>query len=341
MNDETKNKLLQRTQRELDRGERFWPDSIYKDLLVSLGIFLLLVLLATFIGVPIQPKADPSDTTYIPRPEWYFLFLFKFLALYGQIPVLGKIEWFATVLVPGIAILTLTLMPFIDRSPNRYYGKRVLPISVMAIVVVAIVTLTLIADTPTVSPNGSNFIGILQAIGGLLIPLVGLILLFLFSFAFKDTPTRTMIWTAGLIAALMLFYDKTRIGLGMRVVHEDHVVAQNLGINVKRVFQYSWVISCMIAVVAGMLLGNIQGVGLALDANGLIAIAAVLFGGLESFAGAIIAGLAIGILQMLTISYIAPLLPGETTMMIPFVFLLVILFLKPYGLFGLVKIERL
>jgi branched-chain amino acid transport system permease protein len=146
---------------------------------------------------------------------------------------------------------------------------------------------------------------------------------------------------AGLIAALMLFYDKTRIGLGMRVVHEDHVVAQNLGINVKRVFQYSWVISCMISVVAGMLLGNIQGVGLALDANGLIAIAAVLFGGLESFAGAIIAGLAIGILQMLTISYIAPLLPGETTMMIPFVFLLLILFLKPYGLFGLVKIERL
>lgn len=146
---------------------------------------------------------------------------------------------------------------------------------------------------------------------------------------------------AVLIVALMLFYGKTRIGLGMRVVHEDHVVAQNLGINVKRVFQYSWVISCMIAVVAGMLLGNIQGVGLALDANGLIAIAAVLFGGLESFAGAIIAGLAIGVLQMLTISYIAPLLPGETTMMIPFIFLLVILFLKPYGLFGLVRIERL
>jgi branched-chain amino acid transport system permease protein len=146
---------------------------------------------------------------------------------------------------------------------------------------------------------------------------------------------------AVLIAALMLFYEKTRTGLGMRVVHEDHVVAQNLGVNVKRIFQYSWIISCVIAVVAGMLLGNIQGVGLALDANGLIAIAAVLFGGLESFAGAIIAGLAIGILQMLTITYIAPLLPGETTMMIPFVFLLLILFIKPYGLFGLVRIERL
>ena len=58
----------------------------------------------------------------------------------------------------------------------------------------------------------------------------------------------------------------------MRVVHEDHVVAQNLGINVKRIFQYSWIISCVIAAIVGMLLGNIQGVGLALDANGLIAL---------------------------------------------------------------------
>jgi branched-chain amino acid transport system permease protein len=145
----------------------------------------------------------------------------------------------------------------------------------------------------------------------------------------------------GLIAALMLFYEKTRAGLAMRLVHEDHVMAQSLGLNVRRVFQYSWAISCVIASVVGMLLGNIQGVGLALDANGLVAIAAVLVGGLESFAGAIIAGLAIGILQMLTISYIAPLLPGETTMMVPFILLLLFLFLKPYGLFGLTRIERL
>ena len=158
---------------ELSKGERFWPDSIYKDLLVSLGIFLLLILLATFVGIAAEPKADPSDTAYIPRPEWYFLFLFKFLALYGQIPVLGKIEWIATVVVPGAAVLVLTLMPFIERSPGRYYGKRILPISIMAIMVVGIVTLTLIADIPTVSPNGSTFIGILQAIGGLVVPGVG------------------------------------------------------------------------------------------------------------------------------------------------------------------------
>ena len=107
MDNETKQKINKRYEHELNRGERFWPDSIFKDLLMSLGIFILLVLLATFIGVDAQPKVDPSDTTYIPRPEWYFLFLFKFLALYGQIPVLGKIEWIATVIVPGLAILIL------------------------------------------------------------------------------------------------------------------------------------------------------------------------------------------------------------------------------------------
>ena len=87
MNDETKQQINEKYQRELQRGERFWPDSIFKDLIVSLGLFVLLVLMAAFLGVENSPKADPSDTSYIPRPEWYFLFLFKFLALYGQIPV--------------------------------------------------------------------------------------------------------------------------------------------------------------------------------------------------------------------------------------------------------------
>ena len=195
MDDETKQKINKRYERELNRGERFWPDSIFKDLIVSLGIFILLILLATFIGVESQPKVDPSDTTYIPRPEWYFLFLFKFLAIYGQIPVLGKVEWLATVIVPGLAILILTLMPFIDRSPNRYYGKRILPISVMAIMVVDIVMLTLMADVPTVLSNGSAAPGLLQALAGLVIPGLTIIVLFLMSFVFRKTSTRTMIWT--------------------------------------------------------------------------------------------------------------------------------------------------
>ncbi len=204
MDNETKKKINERYDRELKRGERFWPDSIYKDLVMSLGIFILLILLATFAGVASQPRVDPSDTAYIPRPEWYFLFLFKFLAIYGQIPLLGKIEWIATALVPGIAILVLALMPFIERKPDRFYSKRILPISVMVLMVVNIVLLTLMSEVPTVSPDGSTMIGFLQAVPGLILPGLAFILLFVMAFAFKEPPKKAMIVTTFVTAILMI-----------------------------------------------------------------------------------------------------------------------------------------
>ncbi len=178
MNDETKQKINERYKRELGRGEFFWPDSIYKDLIVSLGIFVILILLATFIGVAPEPKADPSDTSYIPRPEWYFLFLFKFLALYGQIPVIGKIEWLATVLIPGLGIAVLGLLPLLDKSPYRHYSRRIFALTFMGTIVLDIVLLTVMASL-RVPPN-ANELSVsttLQAIGGLWIPLVMLVLL--------------------------------------------------------------------------------------------------------------------------------------------------------------------
>jgi mono/diheme cytochrome c family protein len=228
MNDETKKKISARYERELNKGERFWPDSIFKDLVVSLGIFILLILLATFVGVAAEPKADPSDTSYIPRPEWYFLFLFKFLAIYGQIPLLGKIEWIATVIIPGVAVGILTLLPFIERKPDRYYGKRILPISIMTIMVVGIVLLTLIADVPTVSETGSKLLGILQAISGLIIPTVAIIALILMSFVFKGTSTRTMIWTTGLACVSMIIVSGTVLGLYQKPAVEETPVAVTL-----------------------------------------------------------------------------------------------------------------
>jgi mono/diheme cytochrome c family protein len=178
MNDETKKKINERYERELNKGERFWPDSIFKDLIVSLGIFIVLILLATFIGVAPEPKADPADTSYLPRPEWYFLFLFKFLALYGQIPVIGKIEWLATVLIPGIGVGLLTLLPLLDRSPYRHYSRRIFALTVMGTVVLDIVLLTVIASLP-VAPNAEELATstVLQAIGGLWIPAAVLTLL--------------------------------------------------------------------------------------------------------------------------------------------------------------------
>jgi len=178
MNDETKKKLNERYQQELNRGELFWPDSIFKDLIVSLGIFIILVLLATFIGVASEAKADPADTSYLPRPEWYFLFLFKFLTLYGQIPIIGRIEWLAAVLIPGVGIALLTLLPLLDKSPYRHYSRRVFALTLMGIVVLDIILLTVMASLP-VAPNADELAAstTLQAIGGLWIPAAVLALL--------------------------------------------------------------------------------------------------------------------------------------------------------------------
>ena len=209
MNDETKKKINERYERELNRGERFWPDSIFKDLIVSLGIFILLIILATFIGVANEPKADPSDTSYLPRPEWYFLFLFKFLALYGQIPVIGKIEWLATVVVPSIGIGLLLLLPLLDKSPYRHYSRRIFSLAIMGVVVLDIVLLTIMAVLP-VPPNAQELAAAttLQAIGGLWIPAVVLALLIaLFAFwrdAYRESTRRSWpVWIA-LIGSLAM-----------------------------------------------------------------------------------------------------------------------------------------
>lgn len=223
MNDETKKQINERYERELDKGERFWPDTIFRDLIMSLGIFVLLILLATFVGVPVEPKADPSDTSYIPRPEWYFLFLFKFLALYGQLPVIGKIEWLATVLIPGIAIGVLTLMPFIEKNPQRHYSKRALPISIMTIMVVGIILLTLMSEVPTVSEDGSTLLGTLQTIVGIFIPLAAYILFF----AFKNN-TRLMVWTTSLAAVAMILISGTVLALAPKAADEEAEVAYTL-----------------------------------------------------------------------------------------------------------------
>ncbi len=224
MNNDFKTKIKKRYEEALHKGELFWPDSIFKDAIMSLAIFLLLVLLASFIGVPGEPKADPSDTSYVPRPEWYFLFLFKFLALYGQIPLLGKIEWLATVIIPTIAILLLVLMPFLDKKYERHYSKRVFPISIMVILVVSMVSLTMLSDVPT----GQTLVGTLQTIGGLVVPGLAYLILVLMAFVFKKTSNKTMIWTSLITVILMIGFTGAVLALYQAPVTSETAVANTL-----------------------------------------------------------------------------------------------------------------
>ncbi len=138
MNEEQKKTYQRKYDQAKQNGVKFWPDIIYKDLLVSFGLFILLIGLATFLGVAAEAKADPSDSSYIPRPEWYFLFLFEFLKF---IP--GKLEWLGTFVIPLAGILLLFVLPFIDKNPLRNWKNRLTGISIMGVVVLGIVGLTI------------------------------------------------------------------------------------------------------------------------------------------------------------------------------------------------------
>jgi mono/diheme cytochrome c family protein len=209
MNEEQKKQIREKYQRALQKGERFWPDSIYKDLIVSLAIFILLILLATFVGVPGEPKADPSDSSYVPRPEWYFLFLFKFLALYGQLPLIGKVEWIAAALIPAVVLIGLFLLPLLDRNPRRHYSRRTLALTIMAVFVVSMVVLTLLADIPlSADANGRMTAATrLQLGAGLFLPAAVYLLLVVLSLLAKKIGPLTgqiQIWTTAAGSAGML-----------------------------------------------------------------------------------------------------------------------------------------
>ena len=137
MKEEHKKEYHRKYDQAKQKGVKFWPDIIYKDLLVSFGLFILLIGLATFVGVAFEPKADPSDSTYVPRPEWYFLFLFEFLKLAP-----AKIEWMGTFVLPVLGILVLIALPFLDRNHLRHWKNRLTGISIMGVVVLGMVGLT-------------------------------------------------------------------------------------------------------------------------------------------------------------------------------------------------------
>ena len=130
-----------------DRAPRrkFFPEQVFKDTVgVSLA-FLILFMMAVFARVPLGRLADPTDTNFIPRPEWYFLFLFQTLKFFK-----GPLEAIGSVVLPGVAVLTLFLIPFIDRAPLVRLGKRTFAFAFAALALIAWTGLTTaaIATTP-------------------------------------------------------------------------------------------------------------------------------------------------------------------------------------------------
>src|SRR5574337_250054 len=102
-----------------ERKGPLFPDQIYRDSLFILGIFLAMAVLAIAAPAALEPQADPMDTSYNPRPEWYFYFMFQLLRLFE-----GPFEVVGTVILPALAGMLLVLLPFLDKKAERSPGKR-------------------------------------------------------------------------------------------------------------------------------------------------------------------------------------------------------------------------
>jgi len=143
------------------------------------------------------------------------------------------------------------------------------------------------------------------------------------------------------VEALRLFFMKTRIGLRLAAVAEDHFVALSLGVSVEASTRIAWAAGAFLSTLAAMVLLSGNVLGLQAGDIGLRALPVALLGGLESLRGAILAGVIVGIGEALAARYLDPLTGGAMSQIFPFMLMIVVLLVRPQGLFGWKVIERL
>jgi menaquinol-cytochrome c reductase cytochrome b/c subunit len=102
------------------QGKPFFPYAVAKDSVMACIVLLLIILMSLILGAELGPKADPTTTTYVPRPEWYFFFLFELLRVVKP----SALTPLATIGIPTICLILLLLLPFYDRSPERRPERR-------------------------------------------------------------------------------------------------------------------------------------------------------------------------------------------------------------------------
>ncbi|MFH1647524.1 MAG: branched-chain amino acid ABC transporter permease [Chloroflexota bacterium] len=144
-----------------------------------------------------------------------------------------------------------------------------------------------------------------------------------------------------LFALLSVYFKYHKMGIAMRATSDDQMAVQACGIPVTRIFSTSWMFACVLAAVGGVLMASIGSINVGLTETGLKAFSVVILGGLESFGGAIIAGIIIGLAKNVGGGYLTPLTWPGISEVIPFIIIILVMMFKPYGLFGEERIERI
>jgi menaquinol-cytochrome c reductase cytochrome b/c subunit len=149
MNQAEKEQYLREYSILKNQGKPFFPYAVAKDSIMALIVMAVIIFLSLMFGAELAPKADPTTTTYVPRPDWYFFFLFEVLRVMKNVP---KFTPMATIGVPTICMILLFLLPFYDRSPERRIERRPIALASGVVVIAAMAFLTY-SGSHTGSPN--------------------------------------------------------------------------------------------------------------------------------------------------------------------------------------------
>jgi mono/diheme cytochrome c family protein len=153
MRDNEKQEYLEEYQEAKKRGIPFFPDALFKDAIVSLLVFVALVVLSVVVGSELGEQADPSDDSFTPRPEWYFLWLFQLLKFFP-----GNLEFLGVIVLPGAILLILAALPWLDRSRKRNIRGRPIVLGFVVFLFLGVVGLSIQSELEAEPPR--------EAVGG-------------------------------------------------------------------------------------------------------------------------------------------------------------------------------
>lgn len=260
-----------------------------------------------------------------------FALLGAYLVVVLSTPLLIALELPAAAAIVLTLIFGLLLGVFLERVIFRHFiGEPVLSVIIVTLALGGIITGGI---RFLIGPQYRAYPEALRPDWSLSLP---------FGVNLSASFTLGVVLSLVVVIALMLFFRYTVIGSILRAGASDQQAAMVLGISIERTILLAWALSIAITSVGGLLFAmSAGGAGFTIEAVGILIFAAVVFGGLDSIPGAFLGSLVVGLLQQLGAFYVEPIVGPGVGQVLPMMFLLVVILIKPYGLFGTERIERL
>jgi len=258
---------------------------------------------------------------------------------HGQIIAIGAFITYTLTVGVGLPVyisfmVSLILTFLMAMSVERIFLRRLIGEPIISVIMVTIGLMSILDGIIYLTPFGRGNFSFPEFLPKTPLSLGGI--------SISWTQLVGVVITIILIAGFSWFFKKSTLGISMRAVSDDQLASMSIGISIPRVFGLAWATAGFSAAAAGAIIGNITGLNFdTIRAFGIAVFPVVILGGLDSIFGAVVAGIIMGLIQQFAAGY----LDGNwglngTANLLPYIILLIILLIKPHGLFGIHEIER-